>query len=360
MNAIRELGAWRIAMFGAFALAVVAAHGVTLHMGYRVLEKYEPDWTSGGLLRLALSAAAAVFLIAAIRPDNSEETGRDDYPTWLFGAMAVTTFTLLYASALAVVLWPDRIHTHVVEGGILSILTEFLLLGALFFLVRSVWRARDGRAEPLFGIGAPVVLGLMVLVVVVLLGEEASWGQHWIGWSTPEAFEGNIQNETNLHNFYTHRFEMAYYTTAVLAFVLLPYGWPANPPAWLRPASLYVPPRTFAIALLPLCGFMFNTWNFVFFQIWFFAGLLIALDAVRREKAGDVVFTAVAMGGALLGAQIIFLLRGHTMFRGHELTEVREFIIAVAVLAYCFVLWRRVAGLQERSSGRVDLAAPIA
>lgn len=32
-------------------------------------------------------------------------------------------------------------------------------------------------------------------------GEEASWGQHWFGWETPEGFKGlNDQEETNLHN----------------------------------------------------------------------------------------------------------------------------------------------------------------
>lgn len=360
MHIIHNLGLARVALFGAFAIAAIAAHIVTLQLGYRLLEKYEPDWTRGAMLRMALSATAAGFLIAAIRPASKGATGKGTSPDWLFGALAMTSFALLYASALAIVMWPQEIHTHVVEGGIMSIVTEFVLVGALVLLIRAAWRARDGRAEAFFGLSAPVVLGLMAVIVFVLLGEEASWGQHWIGWSTPAAFEGNIQNETNLHNFYTHRFEMAYYSAAVLAFVLLPYGWPDNPPSWLRPAGLYVPPRVFAIALLPLCAFMYNTWNFVLFQIWFFAGLLIAFDAVRRAQVGAVVFAAFTMGGAVLGAQIVFVMAGHTLYRGHELTEVREFLIAIAILAYGFVVWRRVAELPERATGRVDLATPIA
>lgn len=43
--------------------------------------------------------------------------------------------------------------------------------------------------------------GLMVLGCVYFGGEEASWGQHWFGWTSPELFQQiNGQDETNLHN----------------------------------------------------------------------------------------------------------------------------------------------------------------
>lgn len=42
---------------------------------------------------------------------------------------------------------------------------------------------------------------LFVLGSVYLGGEEASWGQHWFGWQTPEGMQAlNDQQETNLHN----------------------------------------------------------------------------------------------------------------------------------------------------------------
>ena len=46
--------------------------------------------------------------------------------------------------------------------------------------------------------------GWLVLIItgsVYFGGEEASWGQHWLGWNTPEALSKlNDQGETNLHN----------------------------------------------------------------------------------------------------------------------------------------------------------------
>lgn len=43
--------------------------------------------------------------------------------------------------------------------------------------------------------------GVLALGCVYFAGEEASWGQHWFGWGTPELWEDiNNQNETNFHN----------------------------------------------------------------------------------------------------------------------------------------------------------------
>jgi len=44
-------------------------------------------------------------------------------------------------------------------------------------------------------------LALATLGSFYIAGEEASWGQHYLGWATPEGWQGlNDQNETNLHN----------------------------------------------------------------------------------------------------------------------------------------------------------------
>ena len=44
-------------------------------------------------------------------------------------------------------------------------------------------------------------LALLILGCIYYAGEEISWGQHWFGWATPDAWMGvNDQGETNLHN----------------------------------------------------------------------------------------------------------------------------------------------------------------
>lgn len=44
-------------------------------------------------------------------------------------------------------------------------------------------------------------LALAALGSLYVAGEEASWGQHYLGWATPEGWQAvNDQGETNLHN----------------------------------------------------------------------------------------------------------------------------------------------------------------
>jgi len=69
----------------------------------------------------------------------------------------------------------------------------------------TLWRHRDVIRSTNADLRwvATAMLGLS-LMCFVIAGEEASWGQHWVGWSTPEAWsEVNDQQETNLHNIGT-------------------------------------------------------------------------------------------------------------------------------------------------------------
>lgn len=46
--------------------------------------------------------------------------------------------------------------------------------------------------------------GLFVIGLFFLAGEEASWGQSWFRWETPESYAAlNRQGETNLHNLHS-------------------------------------------------------------------------------------------------------------------------------------------------------------
>lgn len=52
--------------------------------------------------------------------------------------------------------------------------------------------------------GLRVWLLVLAAICVYILGEETSWGQHFLGWSTPDWLSAvNRQRETNLHNIST-------------------------------------------------------------------------------------------------------------------------------------------------------------
>ena len=83
------------------------------------------------------------------------------------------------------------------ESGILEVATAIVLLIAV------VMGALCVKAFELEFRWVRRWLVLLLLATVYFAGEEISWGQHLIGWSTPEWFletTGNRQQETNLHN----------------------------------------------------------------------------------------------------------------------------------------------------------------
>jgi hypothetical protein len=87
------------------------------------------------------------------------------------------------------------------ENGIWETLTAgSLAAGGLLFLiaVRKFGDCFDSRMAK----WPSLILGFLLLVGA---GEEISWGQHWLGFSTPEFIRGiNTQREFNVHNISSH------------------------------------------------------------------------------------------------------------------------------------------------------------
>ena len=86
------------------------------------------------------------------------------------------------------------------ESGLIENGTALILIPATIFA--AVLALRLYRR-----LGAPYLVWFasVALVCFGFAGEEISWGQHWLGWSSPEYFaEYNRQGETNLHNLNIH------------------------------------------------------------------------------------------------------------------------------------------------------------
>lgn len=79
------------------------------------------------------------------------------------------------------------------ELGLLESLGNIILLIALILMIVLAVRAKE-RNLRLWAI-------FIALGTFFVLGEEASWGQHYFGWATEGVFERiNDQGETNIHN----------------------------------------------------------------------------------------------------------------------------------------------------------------
>ena len=97
----------------------------------------------------------------------------------------------------------------------------------------------------------------MALGGIYLAGEEASWGQHWFGWGTPEGWQAvNDQQETNLHNT-SHLLDQlprAILRTGIMVTGLIVPWLLLNRPALLPPRFdfFYPPLATWPLAAMIL------------------------------------------------------------------------------------------------------------
>lgn len=124
----------------------------------------------------------------------NNDTQRDFLPRWLWLYAAPGVLPLLY-----LVRYIDLdFYLQWMEGerGVIENLGPLLLAPAIFCGVALIRYRRVFPAQwiaiwfVLHGVGA-----------FYFAGEEISWGQHFIGWETPETIALlNDQNETNLHN----------------------------------------------------------------------------------------------------------------------------------------------------------------
>lgn len=113
-------------------------------------------------------------------------------PVWL-GISTVLLLGIVAAQSLGEQFYERWFYG---ETGLVELLTVVFSISASLFAF-GAWRHRGRLPTP--------YLGWWLLIFAVgaffFAGEEASWGQHFLGWSTPDAFRAfNDHGETNLHN----------------------------------------------------------------------------------------------------------------------------------------------------------------
>ncbi|WP_343712306.1 hypothetical protein [Inquilinus sp.] len=124
----------------------------------------------------------------------SRTRAADDLP---FGITVILPLVLFLAFSLALTLRPD-LRITVLEGelGVLENSQAAILLLSLIAGLVLFGRARAARDR-----GLTIWAALLALGSFYMLGEEISWGQHYIGWAAEGWFaQANDQQETNLHN----------------------------------------------------------------------------------------------------------------------------------------------------------------
>jgi len=128
-----------------------------------------------------------------VSPSNDTPTSHE-LPAWLWLWLVPS---ILIAQLIIRAVSPEFATEHLSgELGVIENLTVVILIPAIlvvgYLLTMRAYFPNPWLTAWFAGLG---------LACVYFAGEEASWGQHWFGWDTPEGVkEFNDQGETNLHN----------------------------------------------------------------------------------------------------------------------------------------------------------------
>ncbi len=186
-------------------------------------------------------------------------------PTWLWFYLPIATVPGIFILRVLIpdpyVYWPwIESEQGVIENATVLVLFAGITCGLVAYGHRASFPDRRLRR---------FLLGL-IAITVLFAGEEMSWGQHWLGWQTPEAIAAvNRQGEFNLHNlgkFWTSRLPRTVAGLVVIgAGVLFPlwqrrYGEIFTSPAdwryWALPPKTIVPVASLVLATTVLDRFI--------------------------------------------------------------------------------------------------------
>lgn len=149
--------------------------------------------------------------------------------------------------ALAI-LDPASYRSFTDEDGIVEWLQfAALVVGVVSFLVL----ARQLRAA---GRMVAVIAALVALGLLIVAGEEISWGQRVFGWATPDVLQiENVQGETNLHNLHVAALLVRVGQLGAAAYgVIVPLAAFALASSSRRLDPFFVPPLALVTFFLPL------------------------------------------------------------------------------------------------------------
>jgi hypothetical protein len=106
----------------------------------------------------------------------------------LWAMLPVVLFSIWTAAS------PATLYPLTYEDGVVESLSFILLLMSAGMMIRRMQKSGDTAVRQIFP-------ALWVIALLIIAGEEISWGQRLLGFTPPEMiFAANRQQEMNLHN----------------------------------------------------------------------------------------------------------------------------------------------------------------
>ncbi|MDB4442611.1 hypothetical protein N9219_04250 [bacterium] len=192
----------------------------------------------------------------------------------------------------------------------------------------------------------PIISLAFVLSLFVMGMEEISWFQRILLIDTPQAFEGNVQGELNLHNFATNFFHTAYFFLAFILFVLLPF---LNEKTFLFKNSclfaFFIPSRFVLFASAIFVAYTYGNWSEPLPQLSFFITLFILMHYAWVLRSVDNKLLLPTLVAVYVLTQTVFLGFGDFV-NPWEIGEYKEFFIPLSFVIYSLEILHRTNALK--------------
>lgn len=111
------------------------------------------------------------------------------------------------------------------EDGVFESLTPILMIAAMLLLAFAITYLRKDSGLSKYRNLLTMFYIFLILIFFLNAMEEISWGQRIFGWETPQTFEGNVQDETNLHNYFNQYYLLFYRLLVFTPVVVLASIW---------------------------------------------------------------------------------------------------------------------------------------
>lgn len=360
-----------------FVLALVAFSIDLSSKDIALLGKGIPEFEGVYLLRTALvMLSSCLFVIALVKPQVSSKLGvilHSKPRTWAdWGVLTlsidnslkrkqflltlkegVTWIVLLIALSFLFVFLYDPIIFNwlALEDRPVEIFSALLcfITCAVFLLTSMTLRLNNSHSNLFY-----VVATLALACIFFLIGmEEISWFQRIFSIPTPQGFQGNSQNELNLHNFQTSKFEVCYYFSAFIFFIMLPFVDDKTSIFQIKQVTAFFTPSKFILFVSAIsAAYNYNMWNIIFTQISFFMTLFILMYYTWQTHSNNQSFLVPTFSLSLnlvivYGlTQTLFLIYGNSFLRNWDVTEYKEFLIPLSFLVYSLEILHKAKELK--------------
>lgn len=213
----------------------------------------------------------------------------------------------------------------------------FQLIAAIIFAILA---AKFFKNKQKF---AGIIAIFLALVLVVMVGEELSWGQRIFRWETPESYAAiNHQGETNLHNLATIEFQTVLYSGCWILLVALPFFAKqfknfAKKFAITRPLEFFLPPAYFLLIFAPAFALgdpIISDSGISLGPIMFytFATLAISLYLIVFSRGRIAEKISLSLGVFLIALFLNLFVSRITEFNPGAATEYLEMFINFGIL----------------------------